>query len=94
MKSNSYIPPIKGLKERAERDYHAGETYYFCLKGKVMFGVLHGDVDKKDPNAEVYIKVECEKGDTDKNGNPIDFRYYMIKKDWLLDPSDLLGLMN
>ena len=93
MRSNSYIPPVIGLQERAERNYKEGETYYFCFRGKVMFGVLKGDITD-DPNEEVYIHVELDEVEYDRRGNPITHKYYMIKKDWLLDPSDLLGLMN
>ena len=80
-------PIVIGMRERQEREYNKGETYFFFVNEEIKFGELDGPVDNK--SGLMYLKVET----TDKRGRPA-IKWYMIHRRWLMTPNDTLSLLN
>lgn len=83
------IAPIVGMLARATRSINKGDRFHFFINGVKHFG----SVDKEDCNGEVYLRTV--KDIMDDRGRMVPTTvWYIIHKKWLLDPSDLFGLIN
>jgi hypothetical protein len=89
MKEDDNIAPIVGLIARGNRTIKKGDKFHFYIDGTKHFG----SVDSEDNNGEVYMRTEYE--GLNQYGRPANIiKWYIIHKKWLLDPSDLFGMLN